>query len=216
MENAKQYRERVWESSNEGQFLIELYKRSHLLADLTAEQIFGPLMDQAEREDVIRLAFENLAGRVEMLRELPVDKQMKRVCIAVRDAALAENRKALRWKLTRWSDRRLAEEGKPTGGRMMPGVSEMVEDVVRDEWYLYAALRRMETREFTLLIEKYQNRLSDKEIGEKMGIKTRSVRIYMARARRKVTMYYKEEEANGERNKQQSARTGAQEAGEGV
>lgn len=216
MENSKQYRDRVWENSQEGRFLMDLYKRSHLLADLTAEQIFGPQKSQAEREDVIQLAFENLVGRVEMLKELPVDKQMKRVCIAVRDATLAENRKALRRKLTRWSDRRLAEQGKPSGGRMMPGVSEMVEDVVRDEWYLYAALRRMETKEFTLLIEKYQNRLSDKEIGEKMGIKTRNVRIYMARARRKVTMYYKEEEANGERNKQQSIGTGAQEGGEGV
>lgn len=83
---------------------------------------------------------------------------------------------------------------------MLPGVSDMVErHIVEDEWYLYVALRRLDTREFTLLIEKYQNRLSDKEIGRKMGIKARNVPIYMARARRKVTMYYEEELANGQR-----------------
>ena len=50
MENSKQYRDRVWENSQEGRFLMDLYKRSHLLADLTAEQIFGPQKSQAERE----------------------------------------------------------------------------------------------------------------------------------------------------------------------
>lgn len=202
MEKANICQERVLVDGKEKQLLTQLYQRGHLLADFVAEQLFGPLMELEDREEVIRAAFGALASRVEELENLTMEEQMKRMCIAVRDAALAENRRRLRRDLTRGRKQRSPEKRKVSRGRMMPGVSEMVEGVVRDEWYLYVALRRMETREFTLLIEKYQNRLSDREIGEKMGIKTRNVRVYMARARRKVTMYYQEEEANGERDEE--------------
>lgn len=199
MLNRKGYVEWILDSSREVEVLRKLYERGHLMADFIVEQIFGPEMSCEGREEVIRMAFGRLAGRVEMLETLTPDKRMRYLCTAVRDAALEEGRRRLQRELAYGGNRRIPGK-KVTGGRMLPGVSDMVErHIVEDEWYLYVALRRLDTREFTLLIEKYQNRLSDKEIGRKMGIKARNVPIYMARARRKVTMYYEEELANGQR-----------------
>lgn len=181
------------QEDGESHFLAELYWDGYAQADDMAKQLLGPEADRELRRAVIQKAFMRLACRVERLECLNTEERMRQMRIAVRDTVIEEGRKRSKAAIlngSRYGDR------KPQGGQMAPRFSDMLdEETDRDYRYLYAALARLEIREFHLLIERYQNGLSDQDIGKKLGIKTRNVRIYMARARRKVTMYYYEEEA---------------------
>ena len=65
MLNRKGYVEWILNSSREVEVLRKLYERGHLMADFIVEQIFGSEMSCEGREEVIRMAFGRLAGRVD-------------------------------------------------------------------------------------------------------------------------------------------------------
>ena len=193
--------------------IAELYDKGHGLADYAIEQVLGKQLSKCEREDLIQEGFVRLIIRAETLCKKDEDKQLSYMYSVMRNVAIDEGRKRSKKKLLLCLNDNDWLEIPSTD--LTPEERCMMEaDIADKRRRLTAALERLEPRDRALLLEKYKNGLSDSEIGQKLGIKARNVRVYLARARRKAAMYYGDEvneEKRSRKSKNQSdGRTGAE------
>lgn len=175
--------------------ITELYEEGHRIADQVIEQIMGNQMSREEREDMIQDGFLRLIIHAESLKEKNMQQRMSYMKSTMRNIAIDEGRRITKNRMSGL-------------GNAMDNVDSV--DVYSDEptpeehylineetrarrRYLNAAMLRLDPRDRSLLAEKYGNCLSDREIGEKLGIRERNITTYLSRARRRLRVFYEEE-----------------------
>lgn len=206
-------REEILEDDEARRIIEELYDKGHGLADYVIEQILGTQLTREEREDLIQDGFLRMIIHVEKLRNKSEGERISYMYSTMRNVAIDEGRRLTRMKLLGYREERTDVE--IVSPNLTPEERYMMEQDVRDKRRrLRIALERLTEQERALLVEKYHNGLSDREIGAKLGIKPRNVRVYMARARRKASIYYGEV-LNEERDKQTAHRSGPKTGAEG-
>lgn len=193
--------------------IAELYDKGHGLADYAIEQVLGKQLSKGEREDLIQEGFLRLIIRAETLCKKEEDKQLSYMYSVMRNVAIDEGRRRSKKKLLLCLNDNDWLEIPSTD--LTPEERCMMEaDIAEKRRRLTEVLERLEPRVRALLLEKYKNGLSDSEIGQKLGIKARNVRVYLARARRKAAMYYgdevNEEKRNRKSKNQSDSRAGAE------
>lgn len=194
-------RKKEWQSiagdEEAKELVVMLYKRGHNLADYLVEQILKEQIGRDEREDIIHNGFVRLIRNVETLKTLCLEEQINYMCKAVRSAAYDEARKiSQKKKLSTVNEKEISES---CGAGPTPEDTYIKkEKAIRTSHDLQQALLRLTPRDCELLVEKYRDRRSDREIGERLGIKTEYVRVYIARARKRLAEFYTEEAAREE------------------
>ncbi len=190
------------EEANE--LLTMLYKRGHNLADYIVEQILGEQIGRDEREDLVQDGFLRLIRNVEKLKLLCLEEQLSYMCKAMQSVAFDQARKLSQKRAPGPAGERTFS-GQPVGG-LSPE-----EQYIKKEWKngivrcLNRALSRLTKKDRELLTLKYRDQYNDREIGERMGIKRVYVRVYMARARKRLAALYLEEEGRIEREQEEKA-----------
>lgn len=189
----------------------ELYQSGHGLADYVIEQILGSQLCREEREDLIQEGFLRLTVHVDKLKKETLSGRLRYMYSTMRNVAIDEGRRRSKERLVsraEWLDR-----VEPPSTSLTPEqMCMMQQDIADKNRRLRLAMERLTEQERFLLVGKYLNGLSDREIGAKLGIKPRNVRIYVSRARVKAAMYYGEvlnEEQQAEQARNESS------AGEG-
>ncbi len=190
------------EEANE--LLTMLYKKGHNLADYIVEQILGEQIGRDEREDLVQDGFLRLIRNVEKLKLLCLEEQLSYMCKAMQSVAFDQARK-LSQKRIQGPPNERTFPGQAAGG-LSPEEQyikkERDSDVVR---CLNRALLRLTVRDRALLTLKYRDQHSDREIGEQLGIKRVYVRVYMARARKRLAAFYLEETSRTDKNQNEKA-----------
>jgi RNA polymerase sigma-70 factor (ECF subfamily) len=194
-------REEILLDEEAQEIITELYETGHGLADFAIEQILGTQLSKMEREDLVQDGFVRMITHVESLRKKSIKEQLSYMYSVMRNVAIDEGRKRSKRKLLMYLDSDDCLE-LPSTDLTPEELCMMQTDIADKKRRLYAALERLDERDRALLIEKYKNGLSDSEIGLKLGIKARNVRVYLARARRKAAIYYGEQVDEEKRNKQ--------------
>lgn len=184
------------------QIITGLYERGHGLALYTVDQILGLQLSRSEKEDLIQECFVRMVIHVEALREKSWAERVSYLRSTMRNVAIDEGRRRSKEKLLSVPCTDECFEI-PSQDLTPEEYCILKAEIAEKQRLLSAVLDRLEPRDRALLIEKYKNGLSDSEIGHKLGIKVRNVRVYLARARRKAAMYYGEE-LDEERRKKQS------------
>lgn len=184
------------------QIITELYDKGHGLATLVIEQVLTTQVNKDEREDLIQEGFLRLIIHVEKLRDKCLEERLSYMVAAMRCVAVDEGRRRSKCKIFKSLDDNDDYLEIPSG-ELTPEERYMMEqDIAEEKRHLMAAMKRLSDREVSLLVEKYKNGRSDAEIGRLLGIKTTNVRVYLARARKKVAIFYGEEANEEQRSKQ--------------
>lgn len=187
--------------------IMTLYNKGYGLAVYMIERILGTQLARETRDDLIQEGFLRLIDHVEQLRESSFQSQLAYMAKIMHTVALNEVRRQIQMKLLYSLDEEDSPE--PESLDLTPEeLCMMQEDIKEKRANVRAALERLPERDRRLLIEKYQNGRSDVEIGSMLGIKTRNVRVYLARARHKAAIYYGEEidgKQNGKRRRRDDA-----------
>ena len=172
--------------------IMTLYDKGYGLAVYMIERILGTQLARETKEDLVQEGFLKLVSYVERLRGRPFGEQLAYMAKIMHTVALDEVRRQTQIKLLYSLDDEDSPE--PESLDLTPEeLCMMQESVAEKRANIRAAMERLPERDRRLLIEKYQNGRSDVEIGAMLGIKTRNVRVYMARARNKAAIYYGEE-----------------------
>lgn len=183
------------------ELLTLLYKKGHNLADYIIEQILGEQIGRDEREDLIHDGFVRLIRHARTLKNMGMEERMSYLHKAMRSVALDYAR-----KLSQKKTQGVADENDIFGGRtggLTPEELYLKKERAQDvSGYLYEALSRLTPRDCELLVEKYRDKRSDREIGARLGIRTEQVRVYIARARKRLAAFYREEEARQDPGRQ--------------
>lgn len=182
----------IAEDEEAKRIIMTLYDKGYGLAVYMIERILGTQLAREIKEDLVQEGFLKLVGHVEQLRERTFREQLAYMVKIMHTVALDEVRRQTQMKLLYSLD----DENSPDPQSLDLTPEElcmMQESVAEKRANIRAALERLPERDRRLLIEKYQNGRSDVEIGAILGIKTRNVRVYMARARTKAAIYYGEE-----------------------
>ena len=182
----------IAEDDEAKRIIMTLYDEGYGIAVSVIDEILGTQITREEREDLIHDGFLKLVIRVEKLRKRTRQEQLAYMAKTMRTVALDEARRRIKQRLLDSLD--VIRFPEPESTDLTPEeYCMMKEDTEEKVTRIRAALGRMTERERRLLIEKYQNGRADVEIGIMLGIKTRNVRVYLARARRKLAIYYGEE-----------------------
>lgn len=185
----------ILDNAEAQEIIAELYDIGHNLADFTIAQVLGNQLSREEREDLVQEGFLRLVSHVDALKKRTLGERMSYLQSTMRNLAIDEGRKRTQRRMLGYLDILDSEEcmefvsHSPT-----PEEQWLLDEEIRARSRrLQAALERLEERDLALLTEKYGNQLSDKAIGEKLGIKSRNVASYLSRARKRVAGYYAEE-----------------------
>ena len=173
----------------------ELYRKYHGTADGIIESILGLQIDKADREDLIQEGFIKILNHAEGLVGRSEGEQFSYMCSSIRHLAIDTGRKLSRQKqvsITEILDCELL------AAMNIYGVSPEDQYVTEEEWsemseLLRNALKKLTHRDYTLIMERYVNELTDREISRKLGIKEAFVRVYAERACKRAAHHYKEE-----------------------
>ena len=195
-------REEILTDAEANQIITELYDKGHGLAAYAIEQILGMQLTKEELEDLVQDGFLRMVIHVEALRDKSFAERLSYMYSTMRNVAIDEGRRRSKGRLLGSLDSVECLEI-PSADLTPEEYFMMAADAAEKKRRLQAILKRLDQRDRDLLIEKYKNGLSDGEIGRKLGIKARNVRVYLARARRKAAIYYGEE-VNGEQGNKQS------------
>lgn len=185
--------------------ILTLYETGHEVARRVIGRILGTQLSADEKEDLIQEGFLRLVLHVERLKGRTHKEQIAYMAKIMRTVAIDEARRRIQ-------ARRLVslEEIDYTELESVELTPEELlmfrEDKEEKLASIRAALDRLPERDRRLLIEKYQNGRSDAEIGNMLDIKPRNVRIYLARARHKISIYYGEEVDEQRKAKQRKNR----------
>lgn len=191
-------RDAVLDDDEAKRIITELYEKGHGMAAYAISQVLGNQLNQDEREDLIQEGFLRMVIYVERLKNKTMGQRLSYMYSAMRSVAIDEGRRRTKNKIFCSMDS--DDYTQLPSSELTPEERYMrAAQIEEDRRRLNAVLAKLEPRDLALLIEKYKNGLSDKEIGLKLGIKTGNVRVYMSRARRKAALYY-EEVLNEERN----------------
>ena len=207
-------RDDVLDDEEAKRIITELYEKGHGMAAYAIGQVLGNQLSGDEREDLIQEGFLRMVIHVESLRDKTLGQRLSYMYSAMRSVAIDEGRRRTKNKILHSIDSddytELPSDELTPEERFMRAAQ-----IEEDRRRLHAVLAKLEARDLSLLIEKYKNGLSDKEIGLKLGIKTGNVRVYMARARRKAAQYY-EEVLDEERNGRAGRKTDSKKRPEGL
>lgn len=189
------------------EIILSIYTKGYGLAAYMLERMIGTWLTPQIREDLIQDAFLRLIPYVEKLRPLSEGEQLAYMVKCVRTVAWEEGRR--RAKTCNVGSLDAPDCPDIESPNLDPEQLYMMqEDITERTLNMKAAFARLSEKDQRLLIEKYQNGRSDAEIGALMGIKTRNVRVYIARARHRAAIYYGEE-VDGRKKRKQSNATGA-------
>ncbi len=190
--------------------IMALYDRGYGIAVYILERILGTRLALEVREDLIHEAFLKLLLHVEQLHQRTPQEQMAYLARTVRTVALDEARRRTQMQMLDSLDSPDCPE--PKAEDLSPEeFCMMQEDIAEKTANMKAVMERLPERDRRLLIEKYQNGCSDAEIGKMLGIKTRNVRVYLARARHKAAIYYGEEVDGKRKQEHRTDDTGSKE-----
>jgi RNA polymerase sigma factor (sigma-70 family) len=174
----------------------ELYVRGHGLADQVIEQILGNQISKEEREDLIQEGFVRLIIHVEELKKRSMGGRLSYMRSTMRNLAIDEGRKRTKQKLQGFLDMLDSEECLDLWSKELTPEEQFFRKNDHEDrnQRLEEALSQLAPRDIALLVEKYGKEKSDKEIGEKLGIRPGNVRTYVGRARKKLKKIYKKED----------------------
>lgn len=171
------------------QFLINLYKKYYPLMELFA---FDIVQDKGIAEDMVQESFIRLIPHTKKLRQMQQSVCVSYLRSTVRHTALnyAIKKEPQRVKNAILGEESLFEivdESADTEGEALKMVTaEKMKECIRQLPQVYR----------DVLNFKYLLELSDKEIGEYLGISKNSVRQYLTRARRKALEIYNKTEGD--------------------
>ncbi|MBP3702024.1 MAG: sigma-70 family RNA polymerase sigma factor [Lachnospiraceae bacterium] len=189
--------------------IMALYDRGYGLAVYMIERILGTKLALEVRDDLVQEGFLKMVIHVEQLHQRSPQEQLAYLARTMRTVALEEARRRTQRRLLDSLDDLNCPE--PESSDLTPEeFCMMQEDISEKRANMRAALERLPERDRRLLVEKYQNGRSDAEIGMMLDIKTRNVRVYLARARRKAAIYYGEE-IDGKREEKHRKDAGTEE-----
>jgi RNA polymerase sigma-70 factor (ECF subfamily) len=163
-------------------FMLALYKNYYSLARKT---IFGIIHNAKDIEDLINDVFIRLIEKISLLRTFDCCKTTAYVVYTSRSVSINYIRhKKVENKHMYYS------ENIDTIENNSSSQDEFEENLVRqEEWELLSnAVSKLPQNQKDLLYFKYFLEMSDKDIAEKLGIGTASVRQYLTRARRSAKM----------------------------
>lgn len=176
------------------QIITELYEKGHNMADRTIEEILGTQLSREEREDLLQEGMLRMIIHVEDLKKRNLAERLSYMNSAIRNLAIDEGRRLTKCRLLGLLDDSDEE-----------GCGELSSDIQTPEEYfleketrrenaerLQRELLRLDLRDQVLLMEKYANERSNREIGELLGIRTENVRTYLHRARKRLAAFYGE------------------------
>jgi RNA polymerase sigma-70 factor (ECF subfamily) len=190
------YRRKLLHGDDAEQIITELYEQGHNLADMLIEQILGTQLSRDEREDLIQEGFLRLITHVEDLSERSLSGRLSYMSSTMRNLAIDEGRRRTKQRLMGLLDMIDDESCREISSNELSPEEHflMKEDREDRKRRLEEALNRLKPRDMALLIERYGEERSDREIGERLGIKPENVRTYMDRARKRLADIYQEEE----------------------
>ena len=189
------YKGEILEDEQAKEIIEELYHKGHNMADRVIEQVLGGQLGREEREDLIQEGFLRMIVHVEALKDRSLGERLSYMCSAMRNIAIDEGR-----RLTKI--RRLGCIELSDSPEYMQALSQ---ELTPEEQYLAkeetmakcgrlrAALARLSLKEQAVLTAKYILGMNDREIGQELGIGSRSVSVYLTRARKKAALYYMQE-----------------------
>lgn len=188
------YERGVLDDEEAEQIITELYEKGHNMADRTIEEILGPQIRREDREDLLQEGFLKMIIHVEALKKRTLSERFSYMRSAMRNLAIDAGRELTKRRMLGFCDSMDSEEWK-----------ELTSDILTPEEYFFQkesrkennerlqrALAQLELRDRKLLMEKYGNERSDREIGELLGIRADNVRTYLYRARKKLAALYEE------------------------
>ena len=190
------YERKILDDEEAKRIITELYDKGHNMADRTIEEILGPQVSREEREDPLQEGILRMIIHVETLKRRNLSERLSYMNSAMRNLAIDEGRRLTKCRL-------LGLTNSMDGGEYQ----ELSSDILTPEEYFFwketqketnenlkKALTGLDPRDRALLLEKYGNERSDKEIGELLGIRPRNVRTYLHRARKRLAALYKAQE----------------------
>lgn len=171
------------ENNNDREFMVTVYVELYPTMKAAAYQIVN---DYHATEDIIHDAVAKLIEKLDLIRSFERPALVSYVSRTVRNTAINYYNKHMSGKQD------LFYGLEPDTPAINTGYIETPEDVFNikaDYEELGLTIRRLSEKERDMLYLKYNQQLSDKEIGDIMGIKKDSVREYLTRARRKAKQY---------------------------
>lgn len=214
------HRKRIMSDAEAKRIITELYEQGYQLAAHTIQGVFGISLTREERDDLIHDGFLRLIPHVEKLADKSMNQRLGYMVAVMRSVAVEEGRRRSKSVILQsvgnddfW-EKIAFPEPSPEDQYLMTLEKE------ERESYRQAVLEQLNEREQELLIAKFQEGLSDADIGSRLKIKPRNVRVYISRARHKAVKIYGEivnegkQRALQEKRKQRQQQQQQQAAGE--
>jgi RNA polymerase sigma-70 factor (ECF subfamily) len=180
------------ENDDDRAFMISLYEGLYPMMKALAMEV---VKDNGAAEDIVHDTVAAIIPKVEMLKRFERWRLRSYVNRTVHNRALNYQRKQQRERGHTSYEHEADDFDTSDTGVSMEERFEMLDDYMA----LGRALMMLPFRERELLLQKYYSNLSDREIGENLGIQKDSVREYMTRARRMLKEYFLREGAVSER-----------------
>lgn len=180
------------ENDSDREFMITVYVELYPTMKAAAYQIVN---DYHATEDIVHDAIAKLIEKLDTIRGLERSALVSYVSRTVRNTAINYYNKQMGGKQALFYG---LESDTPDGQSYEWKTPEEVFNIKADYEELGMAVKRLPEKERDILYMKYNQQLSDEEIGDIMGIKKDSVREYLTRARRKTKQYITEGGADNE------------------
>ena len=168
------------ENDGDRDLMISMYKELHTLMKVTA---YAVVKNDIIAEDMVQDALVKLIEKIDTIRELDPQKRISYAVSTVKNLSINHYNKHI-------GKKRHSFYG------LMDDVSDTIADLAytpdtafyKKEEYraLGEAIEKLDEKDRDILYLKYNLEISDKEIGEIMGVSKNSVRTYLTRARRKA------------------------------
>jgi len=157
----------------------------HNLADRVIEQVLGDQMNRDDREDLIQDGFIRLLEHPDKLTDCTRGQLISYMCKTMQNCALDEGRRMSRERAL-FCDEDI-QSIEQEAGELTPEERYLEYEYGRERLRILERVKaQLNERERRLLIEKYENGLSDERIGALLDIPAAHVRVYVGRARKKA------------------------------